>query len=117
MTGKDITNRQLLEALTFKFNKRFDSLEGCFDTLESRFDSLEGRFDNLESRFDTLEEMVAGVKEAVMGIADDMATSEEFEGFKKGYQADFDNLELRLGRRIDNMHPRVKKRKFIPTKA
>jgi hypothetical protein len=110
MVDKDITNWQLLKALTFKFNKRFDALEG-------RFDGLQGRFDTLESRFDTLEEMVAGVKEAAIGIADDMATSEELEGFKKGYQADFDNLELRLGRRIDNMRPRVKKRKFIPTKA
>lgn len=90
MADKDITNQQLLDALT----NRFDSLDGRFDGLEDKFGGLEGRFDKLEK-------MVAGIGDAVSGIANDMATSEELTEFKEEVHEDFDNLELRLGRRID----------------
>lgn len=104
----DITNKQLLDALTTKFDNRFNGLESRFDGLESKFDSLESRFDGLESRFDGLEsrfkgleEMLGAVKSVVVGIADNMATSEELGNFREESGANFDNLELRLGRRID----------------
>lgn len=115
MADQDITNQQLLNALTTKFDKRFDGLEQRFngleskfegleqrfDGLESRFDGLEQRFDGLEQRFSGLEEMLIAVKNVVTGIADSMATSKELTEFKEELYEDFDNLELRLGRRID----------------
>ena len=110
MPDKDISNKQLLKTLTLTFNKRLDSLE-------SRFDNLEGRFDGLEGRLDNLEETVTAVKETVVGISNNMATSEELEDLKDCIYADFDDLEVRIGRRIDNLRKPTIKRKLIPAKA
>jgi hypothetical protein len=109
MADKDITNQQLLEALTVKFDGRFNTLEG-------RFDGLEGRFDGLETRFDKLENMVASIGDTLAGVVNTMATSEELDRFREESSANLDNLELRLGRRIDYMRPLAKKRKFIAAK-
>lgn len=76
MAGKEVTNRQLLDAINT-------------------------RFDGLETRFDKLEEMLSGVKSVIVGIANDMATSEELTEFKRELREDLDDVELRLGRRID----------------
>jgi predicted nuclease with TOPRIM domain len=111
MAQRDLTNKQLLDLLVAKFDglenrldnleKRFDGLEKRFDGLENRFDSLETRFDALEHRFDSFEEMLTGVKTVVIGIADNMVTGHELTQFTEDIREDFDNLELRLGRRID----------------
>ncbi len=100
MADKKATNQQILEAVE-ALGGRFDGVEGRFDGLERRFDGLEGRFDGLEGRFDKLEKMVAAIGDTVGGIPDNMATSKELEWLREELGNDFDNLELRLGRRID----------------
>jgi hypothetical protein len=76
----DITNRQLLAALTGRFESRFDSIE---------------------HKFDSLEALVAGIGDTVAGIANNMATSGELREFREELHNDIDSVELRLGRRID----------------
>ena len=91
MADKDITNQQLLQSLTLDFGKRFDTLEG---------------------RFDTLEEMVSAINKTLANTIDIMATREDVHELKeyidRRLDDSVDDVELRLGRRIDNfLKPRT----------
>jgi chromosome segregation ATPase len=137
MANDDITNQQLLDTLTTRFDKRFDGLEDRLGGVEqrlggleqrsgdleqrlgrlehrsgnleqqlgdlaNRFGVFENRFSIFESRFDKLDEMVTAINDTLANrVINTMATSQELTGLKEELHEDFDNLELRVGRRID----------------
>jgi hypothetical protein len=80
MADKDITSRQLLDALAFHFGE-----------LAARFDA----------RFDKLEEMVSGIGDTLADVVDNMATTEDVKSLCTEFAGKTDDLELRIGHRID----------------
>jgi hypothetical protein len=56
----------------------------------------------LNLRFDTLEEMVVAIGGTLADVVDDMAIRRDLEELRKELKIDMSDLELRLGRRIDD---------------
>lgn len=83
----DIKHQQLLDAIT-----------GVETRLGRRIDGLEAK---LESKIDGLEEKIDAIGDTLAGVVDNMVTKEDLKELEARTDAKFDNLELRLGRRID----------------
>jgi hypothetical protein len=128
------TKNDLKDFATKNDIKRFATkgdLHGMEGRLESKFATkgdLHGMEGRLESKvatkddFKRLEAMVAGIGDRTIAIANSMATSEDVDELKECIDGNLDDLELRLGRRIDDLMPsarprRPKKRNFISAKA
>lgn len=101
----DLTNQQLLDILSNRF--------------DNRFNSVDKKLKSMDKRFDGLESLINGIGDTVAIIADNMATRQEVQeletrmevhmeclearmetGFQSA-QTSLDDAELRLGRRID----------------
>lgn len=118
MADKQASNQDIMDAI--------NGIRRDFATKDD-LKSMEGR---LECKFATkgdfkrLEAMVSGIGNRLVVIADTMATSNDVNELKKYVDDSLDysvsDVELRLGRRIDNfLKPSNKRklRKFIAAKA
>jgi hypothetical protein len=83
MAGKDLTNRQLLQALNPRFDKLEDMISGVADTLADVVDNMLTHKD--------LEQLRLEMNDLELRIMNTMATTNALA-----------DLELRLGRRIDD---------------
>ncbi len=61
MLEKDITNRELFELLTNKFDGQFKSIDQRFEAIDKRFEVMDQRFEAIDRRFEEVIDMIQGL--------------------------------------------------------
>lgn len=102
----DMTNQQVIDTMTQQLKSIKDEAlkhGSLLENLDNKVDSLGNKVDNLHSKVVGLTDMLGGVSDKVLDIVDIMATKDDLAQLGARLDDKFDNLELRLGRRIDGV--------------
>lgn len=91
---EEITNQQLLDAI--KASELW--LDAKIDGVESSLKS------EISSQIAKVTEKVDSIGDTLAGVVDNMATKKDLQLMESRTNARFDDLELRLGRRIDKAY-------------